>query len=524
MSPRAESPWRWLIRRRAPARLAYAVFIAITLLPLAALAALAVAALTAQPEEMLALLLPSVRRITLFGKTLAYAAGVALAAGVFGSLAGLSAWFAPRQRRTLQITLFLALAAVPPHHHALAWMWICQQLTGQAPAGWLMSAWVQTLALSPLVFALTLLGAGFIDQKLLEAARLLQSDAAVIRRIIWPTARPAAASAMAIVFLLTLADYSVPSLFQTEVYSLEILAEFSATHSPARAFWASWPLLAVALLVAAIAGVLAAAVQRSWRNSQPSEPWQPCLHPLARLLLIGAELFIWLSPAAVIAALTAQSLTGGSVGSLLAARPEAIYTFGSCLLAAAICAPFALSLAWRIRQGMSAFWWTIILLPLALPPALQGIAFAAAWLKLAPRAWQGSDALVALALAGRFAPLAVLICLAQALRLDAALSDAVEVFQPNALRGWLGVRLPLLAPGVIAGAAAVFALGMGDVATALNVVPPGRSLLAIRIYNYLHYGASGQVAVLCLVTLTAAMAAVFFALRPLMAPTAVECK
>ncbi|MCX7934201.1 MAG: hypothetical protein N3A66_02955 [Planctomycetota bacterium] len=509
---------------RASGGAAYALFIAIALLPLIMLAAQALIALATQPGENIALLLPSPRRLLLFLKTLAYAAGVAIAAGALGGVAGLSAWFAPRPQRARQLALFLALAAVPPHHHAVAWTWIGQQLGGQAPSGWLMSAWVQTLAAVPLVFALTLLGAGFADQRLLEAARLLREDSAVIRHILWPAARPAAGAAAAIVFLLTLADYSVPSLFQVEVYSLEILAEFSASHSAVRAFWTSWPLLATALLLAAVAGWLVAAAQRSWRNSQPPEPWSRRLSGWRAGLLVGAEIFVWLSPAAVVAALTAQSLTGDWWQALRAAQAETIYTCGSCGLAALLCAPLALCLAWHIRQGIAAVWWAVILLPLALPPALQGIAFAAAWAKIAPRAWQGTDALVALALAGRFAPLAVLLCLAKALRLDVALLEAVAVLQPNALSGWWRVRLPLLAPGMVAGAAAVFALGLGDVAAALSVAPPGRSTLAIRIYNYLHYGASAQVAILCLATLLASIAAVFCALRPLVAPSAVESK
>ena len=502
------------------AYLAYALFFVFTLFPLGMLVAQALAGLGAQPEETARLFIPSARRLFLFLKTLAYTGSVAIAAGVLGSLAGLSAWFAPCWRRAWQAALFLALAAVPPHHHAVAWTWIGQQIAGQAPSGWVMSAWVQTLALAPLVFALTLLGAGFADQRLLEAARILQDDGRVIRHILWPAARPAAAAATAIVFLLTLADYSVPSLFQVTVYSMEILAEFSATHNAVRAFWISLPLLATAMIMAIVAGWLANIAQRSWRNSLPAEPWHLRLSRAGSLILTIPEIFLWLSPAALVAALTTQTLAGGSSWeAFAAARPEAIYTCGSCLLAAAICAPLALFLVWQIRQGIGTACWSTILLPMALPAPLHGIAFASAWAEMMPRAWQGSDVMVALALAERFAPLAVIACLAHALRLDTSLLDAAEVFQPNALAGWWRVRLPLLAPGVCAAGAAVFALGMGDVAASLSVIPPGRSTLAIRIYNYLHYGASSQVAMLCLVTLAMAVAVVFFALRMLLAPT-----
>jgi iron(III) transport system permease protein len=40
---------------------------------------------------------------------------------------------------------------------------------------------------------------------------------------------------------------------------------------------------------------------------------------------------------------------------------------------------------------------------------------------------------------------------------------------------------------------------MGELGATLMVIPPGKATLTMRIYNYLHYGASDTVAGLCLV-------------------------
>ena len=45
-----------------------------------------------------------------------------------------------------------------------------------------------------------------------------------------------AAAAGGLIFLLSLMDYSVPSLFGVNVYAMEIFAEFIAGYEPARAF------------------------------------------------------------------------------------------------------------------------------------------------------------------------------------------------------------------------------------------------------------------------------------------------
>jgi iron(III) transport system permease protein len=56
----------------------------------------------------------------------------------------------------------------------------------------------------------------------------------------------------------------------------------------------------------------------------------------------------------------------------------------------------------------------------------------------------------------------------------------------------------MLVPGLLAAAGIVFALTTGELGATLLVAPPGQATLTIRIYNFLHYGASSVVAGLCL--------------------------
>jgi iron(III) transport system permease protein len=110
----------------------------------------------------------------------------------------------------------------------------------------------------------------------------------------------------------------------------------------------------------------------------------------------------------------------------------------------------------------------------------------------------GTAAMPVLVAVARFAPIAALIALAHARRLDRTLVDAVKVLQPSQLRGWLEVRLALWRPGLVAASAVVFVLTIGELGATLIVAPPGRGTLTMRIYNYLHYGASDTVAGLSL--------------------------
>jgi iron(III) transport system permease protein len=56
----------------------------------------------------------------------------------------------------------------------------------------------------------------------------------------------------------------------------------------------------------------------------------------------------------------------------------------------------------------------------------------------------------------------------------------------------------MLLPGLLAAGGIAFALTTGELGATLLVAPPGQATLTMRIYNFLHYGATGTVAGLCL--------------------------
>jgi iron(III) transport system permease protein len=144
-----------------------------------------------------------------------------------------------------------------------------------------------------------------------------------------------------------------------------------------------------------------------------------------------------------------------------------------------------------------------------------GVGLIALWNRPEFGALYPSLALPVLAALARFTPFAALALLAQLHRVDPLLWDAARVFQSSgarisrggALRTLLRVQLPLALPGVLTGMCLVFALTLGELGATLLVAPPGQSTLTLRIYNYLHYGASDSVAGLCLALAAATLAA-----------------
>jgi iron(III) transport system permease protein len=171
--------------------------------------------------------------------------------------------------------------------------------------------------------------------------------------------------------------------------------------------------------------------------------------------------------------------------------------------------PLALGAARMLASSgtVSRWRWFAALAPAAAPAPLVGIGLILLW-NTPWGGWAyGTILMPLLAALARFLPLATLVVAMRLRRIDPLLEDAARVFQTTTLAGWLRVRLPMLAPGLVAASALLLAFTWNELGATLLVVPPGRQTLTLRIYNYLHYGDSQTVAGLCLVTALVTMGA-----------------
>jgi iron(III) transport system permease protein len=136
--------------------------------------------------------------------------------------------------------------------------------------------------------------------------------------------------------------------------------------------------------------------------------------------------------------------------------------------------------------------WAAAVFPLALPAPLAGLGLAVLWDP------PGTLAMPVLAALTRGAPLASILLAAQRRRTEPRLLEAAHVFGRSRWHAWRAVHLPLVGRGVLAAAGLVFALSLGELGATLMVVPPGAQTLTLRVYTFLHAGASEEVAALCL--------------------------
>ncbi len=466
------------------------------------------------PAGEAAWMLPGGRRGGLWLNSLALAAAVAATGTLVGWLAASRLWLWKEGLAAHWRWLVLALAPLPLYVHALAWSSTANRLNALLPwpipfQGWLASWWVQWMGLLPLAVGLALLGLEAIDPALIEAARPLRSDLHVLVQVVLPLAAPAALAGSGFLFLFSLVDYSVPSLFQKNVYALEIFAEYSASNLPGRALLLALPLL----LVAAAAMIVSQAPLRNiiqtpprGKNAWASPPDWPAGFVWLQRAALGLVLLQILVP--FVSLVAAVGTWRQLLVTLRSAESEIAFSLLVALLAALLCLPIALLFAVEMkhpRRGKLA--WLLTTLPLAVPAPLVGIGLIVIWNRPLPLEIYGSAWMPVLAGAARFAPLATILVFTQMRQINPLLIDAARILQGNNWQTWRQIRLPLLAPGLLAAACLVFALTIGELGATLIVAPPGQATLTLRIYNYLHYGESGVVAGLCLVMVMAALGA-----------------
>ncbi len=462
-------------------------------------------AFLAGSPDILAPLFLTPRRTGLLAASTGLAAAVAGAGIVIGILFISALFRLPGKLPYGILLLLLAIEGIPPYIHALTWTEAIHLagtvVPGLPVTGWLVSFWVELMALLPLSVFLSWIAFVSVDTRMIEAGRLVRSDLSVLRDIIIPLAAPALWAAFGFVFLICCTDYSVPSLFGADVYALDIFAQFSASNSAAQAFLYALPLLLVTLLVmiACRSGIRTLAQTPNRLSACPGTP--PLYPAWFRMLQAGA---LSLLVAQVLVLFCGLILAAGSMdaflSSVLMARNELAYSLLIAILVIVISLPLALAAALELgRPGIrGAAAWIIVLLPLAVPGPLIGIGMITAGNLPILSAVYPAFVMPALVSVIKFAPFAAIVLFVQIRFIDPLLFDAAAVFARNKTEAWTRIRLPLMAPGIMVSAGILAALTLAELGATLIVAPPGHATITMRIYNYLHYGSSSDVAGLCL--------------------------
>ena len=322
----------------------------------------------------------------------------------------------------------------------------------------------------------------------------------LIRLLLWPVARPLLGLASLVIFVLALNNFSVPTILQTRVLAANVWISYNTNLDVTAAFFASVPLILAPLAFLLIA--FRTGISWSFREK--------LAEATAFRRQIGTRWFCVI--ASVTAALLGISVvlpTGHLIGDaetwkqlpLVLRAASGALTNSALYAASTATACLLIGLAfWRVRPLL--WLWVAFLVPGMFIALMLIAAINRPGLDII----YGTGAMVVLACTIRYCALALSSVRRAMQSVDTELTDAVRL---EGARGWqLFWRAHWPQVAVYAGFAwyIVYVLCLWDVETLFLVLPPGGETLAVRIFNMLHYGHTGQVNSLCLVLLALALA------------------
>jgi ABC-type Fe3+ transport system permease subunit len=301
-----------------------------------------------------------------------------------------------------------------------------------------------------------------------------------------------------LVFVLSLLSFSIPSLLQTPVFTVEIFTSFNSFLDQRQAAVTALPLVGTGIAALVVAMRLH---RRSTPASVPSQTRRECARGTAAP-------WIWLtiaSVALVAIALPLFALAWRSLppAALLAAWHTGTGEIGTSLLLATVGATLMIALALPLAWATSPGWAHLILLPSALAWLASGPVFGVGliqfWNHPGLQGWVYDHfPILVIAASGRNFIFAWLGCRLAIAWLPGETTEAARNLGASPWRTFCAIMLPQLRRPLLAVWACLAILIMGEVETTVLVAPPGWVPVSLRIFTLMHYGPAAAVSALAL--------------------------
>ncbi|MFE6699264.1 ABC transporter permease [Streptomyces sp. NPDC057718] len=416
-------------------------------------------------------------------RSLGLAAFVVIASLLIGiSLAWLTSRTALPGARWWSVLATLPLA-VPSYVAGFAWISASDELVGFTGA-----ALVLTLVSYPYVYLPVAAALRRMDPAQEEVARSLgHGPLAVFRRVTLPQLRPAAAGGALLVALYVLSDFGAVSLVRYETFTRAIHTSYKASFDRTPAAALSVVLVAITvLLVAAESRTRGRGVHFSTGSGAPRASHRVALGKWRWPALAWSAGFACAGVAFPVGTLV-YWLT---VGQSRTWEPDMLLeTTGNTVLAATLGAAATVALAlpvgilaarYRTRSAR------LLEQAAYAGHAIPGITVALAMVFIAVRyaypLYQELPLLVA-AYAVLFLPVAVASTRAAVLQAPPVLEETARSLGSGPFTALSRVMIPLATPGIAAGAALTFVVGMKELPATLLLRPTGMDTLATRLWT-----------------------------------------
>ena len=327
-----------------------------------------------------------------------------------------------------------------------------------------------------------------LDPSLEESSRSLgYSWRATFRRVVIPLLRPSVAAGGLLVALYTLSDFGAVSLLRYETFTWAIFIQYEAALD--RTLGAAFSLALVCLALTLLVGeAMTRGRSRYYRVDQGAARPAPVV-PLGgwRWPAVGfCALVVSLSLVLPMSVLVYWVVRGVAAGEpllvLWAAAGNSLYVAGLAAAATVLAALPIAALSVRYPGLLSSLLERITYVGFALPGIAVALGLVFFGANYARFLYQNISLLI-LAYVILFLPTAVGSARTSFLQVNPRVEEAARSLGRAPLQVFTSVTLPLVRPGILAGAALVFLLTMKELPATLMLGPIGFSTLATSIWS-----------------------------------------
>ncbi|MFB6243499.1 MAG: ABC transporter permease [Halobaculum sp.] len=376
---------------------------------------------------------------------------------------------------------------------------------------------VLTAFVYPYVFLTTRASLLSFDTAQLEAARTLDTGYwEAFRRIVLPQIAPGVTAGALLVALYTLSDFGTPAIMHFDTFTRTIFVELN-TFARSHATLLSLQLLGVTAVILALESRIGPGEADGYGSRSSTESvielgyW---VVPVT-LSLVGVVIVTLGVPVGILGLWLVRSGPGYAAGGLAF---EWQFGLNSAMLAAAaavVTTLAALPIAYYAGRSSSRLGELIerpTYVGYAMPGVVLGLALVFFGTRYAPGLYQTLPLLI-FAYVVRFLPQAVGATRSSVMGVDRALIGAARTLGESPSRAFRRVTLPLIAPGLVAGAALVFLTTMKELPATLILQPSGFTTLVSYIWRVQEAGYYGQAALPALVLVAISSVSMLLLLR-----------
>ncbi|MCL4273356.1 MAG: iron ABC transporter permease [Anaerolineales bacterium] len=403
--------------------------------------------------------------------------------------------------------------------------WFGQPVPTPSPLGFGGAAFILTLFMFPYVYLLS--GAAFrsLNASLEEASRTFgRSNWQTLWEVTLPALRPGITAGALLVALDVLAEYGTVALLRYETFSSAIFVQLAGRYDRSAAAVLSGVLIVLAVII--LWGEIR--LQGQARFTQLDSQWRPApTLPLKKwkvpaFLLVSLVVFSsLLVPIIVLAVWSVQALLDpAALASIMRSGSQ---TFGNyvwnslwasglaAVLAVLLSLPVALlSVRYpnKLTQAISRF--------CQIGYAIPGVVIALSLVLLVNRYLPflyATPLIVVMAYVLRHMPQAVRASESALNQLSPSMEEASRTLGRTSIQTIFQVILPLIVPGLLAGAGLVFLTSLKELPATLLLRPAGFDTLAVRVWIWASEGFYIQAAPAALLLVVASAAPLYFLLR-----------